>query len=235
MPGKTGLEIATEVEENWPACRILFLTGYADFDYMYRSSKFKNAAFLLKTEDNATILQTVRDTIAKLDEENEHRKLLSKEHSKDIYVNYLLHRDRFRKLLLGQHISVFTKELSFLPGPFLFDLKRPFFLILLKFSDEQLTQQSANDPRFIISVIQQISSCLDDRFATSVCPVDATSWAVFYNLTHPSKKVPTHCFCTYVKHSTREALHLFSMHYSQFLCSATVKSPGNMQALSMHS
>ena len=111
--------------------------------------------------------------------ENEHHKQLFKEHSRDIYVNYLLYRDRLRKLLLGQHISVFKKELSFLPEPFLFDLKRPFFLILFKFSDEQLTQQSANDPHFITSVIQQLSSCLDDRFVTALCPVDATSWVAF--------------------------------------------------------
>ena len=45
MPGKTGLEIADELAEIWPSCQIIFLTGYADFDYIYRSSKLKNARF----------------------------------------------------------------------------------------------------------------------------------------------------------------------------------------------
>ena len=78
MPGKTGLEIADELAEIWPSCQIIFLTGYADFDYIYRSSKLKNATFLLKTEDNDTILKAVRDAISQLDFETEHRKLLSK-------------------------------------------------------------------------------------------------------------------------------------------------------------
>ena len=61
MPGKTGLEIADELAEIWPSCQIIFLTGYADFDYIYRSSKLKNATFLLKTEDRIRcILDTGR-------------------------------------------------------------------------------------------------------------------------------------------------------------------------------
>lgn len=190
MPGKTGLEIAAEVEENWPACRIIFLTGYADFDYAYRSSKLKNASFLLKTEDNATILKAVRDAIASLDTENEHRQLISREHSSAIYLNYLLYRAPLRKLLLGQHISVFTKELSFLPSSFLFDLERPFFLLFLKQIDESSALQYAEDPQFVICALQQLSSCLDERFVTALCPMDSSSWAVFLQPQATLKKSP---------------------------------------------
>lgn len=198
MPGKTGLEIAAEVEENWPACRIIFLTGYADFDYVYRSSKFKKASFLLKTEDNATILKTVRDAIAALNDESEHKQLLSREHSRDLYLSYLLYRNPLRKLLLGQHISVFTKELSFLPGSFVFDLKRPFFLFLLKRTDERASLQYAEEPQFIISAIQQLQNCLDERFVTALCPMDASSWAVFLQ-PQASLKKSTNALLLYIR------------------------------------
>lgn len=161
MPGKTGLEIADELAEIWPSCQIIFLTGYADFDYIYRSSKLKNATFLLKTEDNDTILKAVRDAISQLDFETEHRKLLSKEHSRDLYVNYLLYRDPLKKLLLGQHISLFTEIVSFLPSSFAFDLKRDFFLLLLKLPGEQAAFSYAEDPQFITSTLKELSARLD--------------------------------------------------------------------------
>lgn len=179
MSGKTGLEIAAEVVKNWSTCRILFLTEYADFNYIYRSSKLKNTSFLLKTEDNTTILKAVRDAITSLDNENAQNQLISREHSKDIYLNYLLYREPLRKLLLGQHISVFEKTLSFLPGSFAFDLKHPFLLLLLKLADEHAAIQYAEDPQFIISATQQLSSCLGECFITALCPMDSSSWAIF--------------------------------------------------------
>lgn len=190
MPGKTGLEIADELTEIWPSCQIIFLTGYADFDYIYRSSKFKNATFLLKTEDNDTILKAVRDAISQLDFENAHKKLLSKEHSRDLYVNYLLYRDPLKKLLLGQHFSLFTENLSFLPSSFAFDLKRDFFLLLLKLPGEQAAFSYAEDPQFITSTLKELSTRLDDRFEVCVCPVDPSLWAVFLQPSAAQKKSP---------------------------------------------
>lgn len=198
MPGKTGLEIADELTEIWPSCQIIFLTGYADFDYIYHSSKLKNATFLLKTEDNDTILKAVHDAISRLDAENEHKKLLSKEHLQTRYVNYLLYRDLLKKLLLGQHISLFTKELSFLPGSFVFDLERPFFLLFCKLSDKQNSLSYAEDPAFITSVIQQFSSCLDERFTVALCPVNSTLWAVFLQPSASLKK-STDALLLYIK------------------------------------
>ena len=188
MPGKTGLEIADELREIWPSCQIIFLTGYADFSDIYRSSKLKNTTFLLKTEDNETILKFVRDAISQLDFENEHKKLLSKEHSRNLYLNYFLYRNPMRKLLLGQHFSLFTEELSFLPSSFPFDLKRIFFLLLLKLPGEPTTSQYAEDPQFITSIIKELSSRLDDRFVVAVCPVDSSLWTVFLQPSATLKK-----------------------------------------------
>lgn len=188
MPGKTGLEIADELAEIWPSCQIIFLTGYADFDYIYRSSKLKNATFLLKTEDNDTILKAVRDAISQLDFETEHRKLLSKEHSRDLYVNYLLYRDPLKKMLLGQHISLFTEIVSFLPSSFAFDLKRDFFLLLLKLPGEQAAFSYAEDPQFITSTLKELSARLDDRFEVFICPIDPSLWAVFLQPSATLKK-----------------------------------------------
>ena len=130
----------------------------------------------------------MRDAISQLDFETEHRKLLSKEHSRDLYVNYLLYRDPLKKLLLGQHISLFTEIVSFLPSSFAFDLKRDFFLLLLKLPGEQAAFSYAEDPQFITSTLKELSARLDDRFEVFICPIDPSLWAVFLQPSATLKK-----------------------------------------------
>ena len=33
MPGRSGLELADDLIRYWPKCRLLFLTGFSDFNY----------------------------------------------------------------------------------------------------------------------------------------------------------------------------------------------------------
>ena len=39
MPQMSGLELYDIIRERWPYCKIIFLTGYADFDYVYKVHK----------------------------------------------------------------------------------------------------------------------------------------------------------------------------------------------------
>ena len=59
MPGISGFELAEQVFANWPQCHIIFLSGYAMFDYVYRANQH-NVRYLLKTEDDDVILAAVR-------------------------------------------------------------------------------------------------------------------------------------------------------------------------------
>lgn len=65
MPQMSGLELYDVILERWPHCKMIFLTGYADFDYVYKVSK--HARYVLKAEDDEKILEAVRETIAELE------------------------------------------------------------------------------------------------------------------------------------------------------------------------
>lgn len=65
MPQMSGLELYDIILERWPHCKMIFLTGYADFDYVYKVSK--HARYVLKAEDDEKILEAVRETIADLE------------------------------------------------------------------------------------------------------------------------------------------------------------------------
>ena len=37
MPGMDGIEMQGQIISQWPMCKIIFLTGYNEFDYMQRA------------------------------------------------------------------------------------------------------------------------------------------------------------------------------------------------------
>lgn len=68
MPKMTGLELAEQVRERWPDCRIIFLTGHHDFDYIYEAVKSGPVRYVLKTEGDAKIYGIVQETVQELEE-----------------------------------------------------------------------------------------------------------------------------------------------------------------------
>ncbi len=59
MPGVDGLELLRHVQANWSDCRTIFLTGFAEFDYIYQANELGAAGFLLKTEGKEKIVAAV--------------------------------------------------------------------------------------------------------------------------------------------------------------------------------
>ena len=49
MPAVSGIELMQRVRANWPACRIIFLTAFEEFEYAYAALKNPGVRFLLKT------------------------------------------------------------------------------------------------------------------------------------------------------------------------------------------
>ncbi|WP_185602314.1 response regulator, partial [Paenibacillus sp. 598K] len=67
MPGMDGLELQRRIAGLWPHCRVIFLTGYTDFEYIKRAMKHDAVDYLLKTEGEEVILEAVDKAIASLE------------------------------------------------------------------------------------------------------------------------------------------------------------------------
>lgn len=65
MPQMSGLELYDIIRERWPYCKVIFLTGYSDFDYVYKVHK--HAKYVLKAEDDDKILEALRESIEELE------------------------------------------------------------------------------------------------------------------------------------------------------------------------
>lgn len=69
MGNMTGLELAERVSRIWDECRIIILTGYNDFSYIYKATKLKNVQYILKTEDDSVLLNTITRALDELSEQ----------------------------------------------------------------------------------------------------------------------------------------------------------------------
>jgi two-component system response regulator YesN len=68
MPGMDGLELMRNIKQKWPECRIVFLTGYENFDYIYTINKFDGVKYVLKTEGRQAILNAVEWAVKELED-----------------------------------------------------------------------------------------------------------------------------------------------------------------------
>lgn len=132
MPQMSGLELYDIIRERWPHCKMIFLTGYADFDYVYKVSK--HAKYVLKAEEDEKILEAVQETINELESDLLLQHLSDFQQDKE--KQSLLH---MRTILLGEILEGYrpisqlnetlAEELEFD-----FSLKEKIYYVILRHS-----------------------------------------------------------------------------------------------------
>jgi len=66
MPGMNGLELHEQVVRTWPQCKVIFLTGYNDFDYIQSAMRNESVDYILKTEADDVIVRAVEKAVYEL-------------------------------------------------------------------------------------------------------------------------------------------------------------------------
>lgn len=65
MPQVTGIELMDIIRKRWPHCKIIFLTGYSEFDYVYQVHNY--ARYVLKAEEDGKIVEAVQEAIEEIE------------------------------------------------------------------------------------------------------------------------------------------------------------------------
>jgi two-component system response regulator YesN len=105
MPELDGLELMERIRRKWPRCKIIFLTGYNDFESVYKAIRTTGIRYLLKTEGYAKVTEEVRAAISELDEEWRTDHLLQQAKEQRNTLETLAQGDYFRHLLLGSETN----------------------------------------------------------------------------------------------------------------------------------
>ncbi|MFD0716540.1 response regulator [Paenibacillus sp. GCM10027626] len=102
MPEKNGFQLIDELLVFWPACKIIFLTGYSEFDYAYSAFQKNVENYLLKDEEDEVLIAAVETVVRKLDEEKSKLQLLEEAASKVSAYQPYLRKQYFEGILAGE-------------------------------------------------------------------------------------------------------------------------------------
>jgi two-component system response regulator YesN len=99
MPGMNGLELTEQVQAYWSHCRVIFLTGYSDFNYAYQAFQMQNVRYLLKTEGYDKILTVVGEVVEEIRQSQHMHKLLERTYEVTCQLAVLQQEEYLRNLL----------------------------------------------------------------------------------------------------------------------------------------
>ncbi len=108
MPEMDGIGLLEEIRKRWPKCHVIILTGYDEFDYVYRAIQSPNTSYLLKTEDPMKVIEKVREAIYALQREMRTEDLLRKAKEQMTQANGFYQQNYFEYILRGHTVA--TRE-----------------------------------------------------------------------------------------------------------------------------
>lgn len=101
MPGMSGLDLALHVRELWPRCKVIFLSGHADFEYLQFALRHGAFDYLLKPSDRETLLGLLRKAMDCIVEEISEQAVMDRTRQQVKDARPLLVETYMRKLLSG--------------------------------------------------------------------------------------------------------------------------------------
>lgn len=185
MPGMSGLEVASQVSEQLPRCRIIFLTAYDSFDHIYESNKLEHTRYLLKTEDDEVILKEISHTLEELEEESNKLLLLSEAQQKAFLLSHLLQQNILKGIVAGHSIEKLERELIIAGSDFTLDLHRPVYLMYTQVHHKTLDETNLTNSTYTLQYLQLIRKLLEGKFQFSMLDFGKGTLLLFFQPLQP--------------------------------------------------
>lgn len=130
MPGIEGIELLREIKSQWPACKVIFLTGYNDFEYAKSALTYGGFDYILKVESDDKIVQAVQRAVAKIEEEQDQANMIVRAQSKMRQALPSLQKDYIWGLLQGKHVAEIQLDRMFRELDIPLDASLPAYLLI---------------------------------------------------------------------------------------------------------
>jgi two-component system response regulator YesN len=132
MPVLGGMELHKHIRRLWPRCKVVFLTGHSEFDYVYEAIHYDNTSYLLKTEGHDTILDTIGKLAEDIAGEQQIEGLMVKAMQQMEQTLPLLQNELLSELLYGESFDRRSRSDQFEELGIPLDPKRPVLLMMAK-------------------------------------------------------------------------------------------------------
>lgn len=175
MPGINGLELADKILSDWPGSRIIFLTGFNNFDYIYYANKHNNISYLLKTEPDEEIIKAVSNAVNSIDLEIRNIELQNQMIHKEKLLNYLFQRDFLKDIILGKPLKQIKEHMDWFGYHFQLDLSKSIFLLYGKYNTKNNSPFCYEHNNFILMMMQITEQVLYNKFNYAILASDNTT------------------------------------------------------------
>lgn len=101
MPEIDGLRLFEEIRKSWPQCRVIFLTGHSEFEYVYKAIQHPGVSYILKTEAIEKVIHAVESAIKEIRKEIKTEDLIHQAKEQMNMARELFQKDYFIHLLNG--------------------------------------------------------------------------------------------------------------------------------------
>ncbi len=156
MPGMNGLDLQKKMQERWRKCKVIFQTGFNDFSYAQSALRHGVVDFVLKTEGDEKILESLDKAVEQLVHESTDRRQIEQAKRMTEQARPMLQKEFVLDLLYGERIFSESLELHFLELDFPLSLRHPVNLTLGRV-DEWPEDMSGSDKTLLLYSIQNIA------------------------------------------------------------------------------
>ena len=130
MTGIEGIELLQEIKQQWPACKVIFLTGYNDFSYAKSAVTLGAFDYLLKVESDDKIVEAVERAIKKIEEEQDQSQMILRAQSKMRIALPSLQKEYMWGLFQGRQLSEEQLQEVFAEMDIPLDATMPVYLLI---------------------------------------------------------------------------------------------------------
>ncbi|HHY81430.1 MAG TPA: response regulator [Clostridiales bacterium] len=135
MPGMTGLELLEKVHASWPYCRVIFLTGHDEFEYVYKAIRYDVVSYILKTEGFEKVGEAVAKAAAQIENSLKISELAQKAEEYLRIALPFMQKEYMTDLIKGDGWSMENRRQQFDELKIPLDCNKPVFLLLGRIHD----------------------------------------------------------------------------------------------------
>lgn len=162
MPEMDGHELQLAITRIWPRCKVIFLSGYNDFEYIQTTMRSGADDFVLKTEGDETILAAVEKTIRAISEDHSFDRLIRDARTQMEQTLPAMRKDYLHALLNGDPEAMQRRHRSFGDLGIPLDAASPVYVFLGRVDRWRPDMASGDRDLFLFSVQNIVS----EHFAT---------------------------------------------------------------------
>lgn len=203
MPGLNGLQVAEKILSTWPSCRIVFLTGFNNFDYIYYASKHKQISYLLKTEPDEVIMKTVFDAFASIEQEQLQFQATLRSSINEKLANHFLYQNYLKTQFSEKNAD--AKQ----PDIFPLDLKCPVLLLYIHIFSRKESNDGSLMSAAIYESIQIMEQILYGKLRYSLLEYDQNTLLCFLQPVQTDCQPDYQYFILYLKECFDDMISLY--------------------------